>query len=62
MRIIGITAPDRVADADAQHLKNKDMTCNSLTGEDFYLEMSNKDKKAIAKMLGDVQKTPNGKK
>ena len=34
--IIGITAPSRVSDAQMhQHLKNKVMMCNSLTGEDF---------------------------
>ena len=61
VRIIGITAPDRVADApDAPTLKEQGYDVQFVNWRGFFGPpgMSNKDKKAIAKMLGDVQKTP----
>tara|TARA_B100000989_G_scaffold3781_1_gene2655 strand:- start:211 stop:990 length:780 start_codon:yes stop_codon:yes gene_type:complete len=61
VRIIGITAPDRVSDApDAPTLKEQGYDVQFVNWRGFFGPpgMSNKDKKAIAKMLGDVQKTP----
>ena len=61
VRIIGITAPDRVADApDAPTLKEQGYDVQFVNWRGFFGPpgMSSKDKKAIAKMLGDVQKTP----
>jgi putative tricarboxylic transport membrane protein len=61
VRIIGITAPERVADApDAPTLKEQGYDVQFVNWRGFFGPpgMSNKDKKAIAKMLGDVQKTP----
>jgi len=60
VRIIGITAPDRVSDApDAPTLKEQGYDVQFVNWRGFFGPpgMSNKDKKAIAKMLGDVQKT-----
>ena len=59
--IIGITAPSRVSDApDAPTLKEQGYDVQFVNWRGFFGPpgMSNKDKKAIAKMLGDVQKTP----
>jgi putative tricarboxylic transport membrane protein len=59
--IIGITAPDRVSDApDVPTLKEQGYDVQFVNWRGFFGPpgMSNKDKKAIAKMLGDVQKTP----
>ena len=61
VRIIGITAPERVSDApDAPTLKEQGYDVQFVNWRGFFGPpgMSNKDKKAIAKMLGDVQKTP----
>jgi putative tricarboxylic transport membrane protein len=61
VRIIGITAPDRVSDApDAPTLKEQGYDVQFVNWRGFFGPpgMSNADKKAIAKMLGDVQKTP----
>ena len=61
VRIIGITAPSRVSDApDAPTLKEQGYDVQFVNWRGFFGPpgMSNKDKKAIAKMLGDVQKTP----
>ena len=61
VRIIGITAPERVADApDAPTLKEQGYDVQFVNWRGFFGPpgMSSKDKKAIAKMLGDVQKTP----
>ena len=61
VRIIGITAPDRVSDApDAPTLKEQGYDVQFVNWRGFFGPpgMSSKDKKAIAKMLGDVQKTP----
>ena len=61
VRIIGITAPDRVGDApDAPTLKEQGYDVQFVNWRGFFGPpgMSSKDKKAIAKMLGDVQKTP----
>jgi putative tricarboxylic transport membrane protein len=60
VRIIGITAPDRVSDApDAPTLKEQGYDVQFVNWRGFFGPpgMSNADKKAIAKMLGDVQKT-----
>ena len=59
--IIGITAPSRVSDApDAPTLKEQGYDVQFVNWRGFFGPpgMRNKDKKAIAKMLGDVQKTP----
>jgi putative tricarboxylic transport membrane protein len=61
VRILGITAPERVSDApDAPTLKEQGYDVQFVNWRGFFGPpgMSNKDKKAIAKMLGDVQKTP----
>ena len=61
VRIIGITAPSRVSDApDAPTLKEQGYDVQFVNWRGFFGPpgMSSKDKKAIAKMLGDVQKTP----
>ena len=61
VRIIGITAPSRVSDApDAPTLKEQGYDVQFVNWRGFFGPpgMSNKDKKAIAKMLGKVQKTP----
>ena len=61
VRIIGITAPERVSDApDAPTLKEQGYDVQFVNWRGFFGPpgMSNKEKKAIAKMLGDVQKTP----
>ena len=61
VRIIGITAPERVSDApNAPTLKEQGYDVQFVNWRGFFGPpgMSNKDKKAIAKMLGDVQKTP----
>jgi len=61
VRIIGITAPSRVSDApDAPTLKEQGYDVQFVNWRGFFGPpgMSNADKSAIAKMLGDVQKTP----
>ena len=61
VRIIGITAPSRVSDApDAPTLKEQGYDVQFVNWRGFFGPpgMSSNDKKAIAKMLGDVQKTP----
>ena len=61
VRIIGITAPKRVADApDAPTLKEQGYDVQFVNWRGFFgpPDMSNKDKKAISKMLGKVMKTP----
>jgi len=61
VRIIGITAPERVSDApDAPTLKEKGYDVQFVNWRGFFGPpgMSNADRSAIAKMLGDVQKTP----
>lgn len=61
VRIIGITAPSRVADApDAPTLKEQGYDVQFVNWRGFFgpPNMSNKDKKAISKMLGKVMKTP----
>ena len=61
VRIVGITAPSRVSDApDVPTLKEQGYDVQFVNWRGFFGRpgMSNKDKKAIAKMLGDVQKTP----
>ena len=61
VRIIGITAPERVADApDAPTLKEQGYDVQFVNWRGFFGPpgMSKADKNAIAKMLGDVQKTP----
>ena len=60
VRIIGITAPERVADApDAPTLKEQGYDVQFVNWRGFFGPpgMSSADKNAIAKMLGDVQKT-----
>ena len=60
VRIIGITAPDRVGDApDAPTLKEQGYDVQFVNWRGFFGPpgMSSADKNAIAKMLGDVQKT-----
>ena len=60
VRIIGITAPKRVADApDAPTLKEQGFDVQFVNWRGFFGPpgMSNADKSKIAKMLGDVQKT-----
>ncbi len=61
VRIIGITAPSRVSDApDAPTLKEQGYDVQFVNWRGFFGPpgMSNADKSKIAKMLGDVQKTP----
>ncbi len=61
VRIIGITAPSRVSDApDAPTLKEQGYDVQFVNWRGFFGPpgMSNSDKSKIAKMLGDVQKTP----
>ena len=61
VRIIGITAPDRVADApDAPTLKEQGFDVQFVNWRGFFgpKSMSGSDYYKIAKMLGDVQKTP----
>ena len=61
VRIIGITAPSRVADApDAPTLKEQGYDVQFVNWRGFFgpPNMSNKDKKALSKMLGKVMKTP----
>ena len=61
VRIIGITAPSRVSDApDAPTLKEQGYDVQFVNWRGFFGPpgMSNADKKKIAKMLGDVQETP----
>jgi putative tricarboxylic transport membrane protein len=61
VRIIGITAPKRVADApDAPTLKEQGYDVQFVNWRGFFGPpgMSSKDKKAISKMLGKVMKTP----
>ena len=61
VRIIGITAPSRVADApDAPTLKEQGYDVQFVNWRGFFWppNMSNKDKKALSAMLGKVMKTP----
>ena len=61
VRIIGITAPSRVADApDAPTLKEQGYDVQFVNWRGFFgpPNMSNKDKKALSEMLGKVMKTP----
>ena len=61
VRIIGITAPGRVADApDAPTLKEQGFDVQFVNWRGFFgpKSMSGSDYYKIAKMLGDVQKTP----
>ena len=61
VRIIGITAPNRVADApDAPTLKEQGFDVQFVNWRGFFGPpgMSDSMKNEIAKMLGDVQKTP----
>ena len=61
VRIIGITAPERVSDApDVPTLKEQGFDVQFVNWRGFFGPpgMSSADKKEIAKMLGDVQKTP----
>ena len=61
VKILGITAPKRVADApDVPTLKEQGFNVQFVNWRGFFGPpgMSNADKKKIAKMLGDVQKTP----
>ena len=61
VRIIGITAPKRVSDApDVPTLKEQGFDVQFVNWRGFFGPpgMSSGDKKKIAKMLGDVQKTP----
>ncbi len=61
VRIIGITAPSRVADApDAPTLKEQGYDVQFVNWRGFFgpPNMSNKDKQALSKMLGKVMKTP----
>ena len=61
VRIIGITAPERVADApDAPTLKEQGFDVQFVNWRGFFgpKSMSGGDYYKIAKMLGDVQKTP----
>ena len=60
VRIIGITAPSRVADApEVPTLKEQGFDVQFVNWRGFFgpPNMSSADKKKIAKMLGDVQKT-----
>ena len=61
VRIIGITAPSRVADApDAPTLKEQGYDVQFVNWRGFFgpPNMSNKDKKALSTMLGKVMETP----
>ena len=61
VRIIGITAPSRIADApNAPTLKEQGYDVQFVNWRGFFgpPNMSNKDKKALSKMLGKVMKTP----
>ena len=61
VRIIGITAPARVADApDAPTLKEQGYDVQFVNWRGFFgpPNMSNKDKKALSTMLGKVMETP----
>ena len=61
VNIIGITAPKRVSDApDVPTLKEQGFDVQFVNWRWFFGPpgMSSGDKKKIAKMLGDVQKTP----
>ena len=61
VRIIGITAPERVADApDAPTLKEQGYDVQFVNWRGFFGPpgMSSSMKNEVAKMLGDVQKTP----
>jgi len=61
VKILGITAPKRVADApDVPTLKEQGFNVQFVNWRGFFGPpgMSNAEKKKIAKMLGDVQKTP----
>ena len=61
VRIIGITAPDRVGDApDAPTLKEQGFDVQFVNWRGFFApkSMEGADYYAIAKMLGEVQKTP----
>jgi len=61
VRIIGITAPERVSDApDAPTLKEQGYDVQFVNWRGFFGPpgMSSSMKNEIAKMLGDVQKTP----
>ena len=61
VRIIGITAPSRVADApDAPTLKEQGYDVQFVNWRGFFgpPNMSNKDKQALSTMLGKVMKTP----
>jgi len=61
VRIIGITAPKRVSDApDVPTLKEQGFDVQFVNWRGFFGPpgMSSSDKREIAKMLGDVQKTP----
>ena len=61
VRIIGITAPSRVADApDAPTLKEQGYDVQFVNWRGFFgpPNMSNKDKNALSAMLGKVMKTP----
>ena len=61
VRIIGITAPSRVADApDAPTLKEQGYDVQFVNWRGFFgpPNMSNKDKIALSTMLGKVMKTP----
>ncbi len=61
VRIIGITAPERVGDApDAPTLKEQGFDVQFVNWRGFFApkSMSGGDYYKIAKMLGDVQKTP----
>ncbi|MDB2311360.1 tripartite tricarboxylate transporter substrate-binding protein [Candidatus Pelagibacter bacterium] len=61
VRIIGITAPSRIADApNAPTLKEQGYDVQFVNWRGFFgpPNMSNKDKKALSTMLGKVMKTP----
>ena len=61
VRIIGITAPSRIADApNAPTLKEQGYDVQFVNWRGFFgpPNMSNKDKKALSEMLGKVMKTP----
>ena len=61
VRIIGITAPSRIADApDAPTLKEQGYDVQFVNWRGFFgpPNMSNKDKKTLSAMLGKVMKTP----
>ena len=61
VRIIGITAPSRIADApDAPTLKEQGYDVQFVNWRGFFgpPNMSNKDKNALSAMLGKVMKTP----